>query len=54
MARVLEGGKLSGRLVPAISSTVGGLDWRLKAAASGRAASIVTRVSRRAARGSRG
>ena len=41
----LEGGKLSGRLVSAISSTVGGLDWRSRAAASDRAASIVTRVS---------
>ena len=50
----LEGDTLFGRLVSAISSTVGGLDWRSKAAASGRAASITTRVSGRAALGSRG
>ena len=43
-----------GRLVSPISNTVGGWAWRSKAAASGRAASITTRVSGRWARGSSG
>ena len=41
-----------GRLVSPISNTVGGWAWRSKAAASGRAASITTRVSGRWAHGS--
>ena len=43
-----------GRLVSPISDTVGGWAQRSKAAASGRAASITTRMSGRAARGSSG
>ena len=43
-----------GRLVSPISNTVGGWARRSKAAASGRAASITTRVSVRWARGSSG
>ena len=43
-----------GRLVSPISNTVGGWARRSKAAASGRAASITTRVSGRWARGSSG
>ena len=43
-----------GRLVSPISNTVGGCARRSKAAASGRAASITTRVSGRWARGSSG
>ena len=43
-----------GRLVSPISNTVGGWDWRSKAAASGRVASITTRVSGRWAHGSSG
>ena len=43
-----------GRLVLPISNTVGGWAWRSKAAASGWAASITTRVSGRWARGSSG
>ena len=45
---------LCGRLVSSISNTVGSRAWQSKAAASGRAASITTRVSGQAARGSRG
>ena len=45
---------LCGRLVSPISNTVGGWARRSKAAASGRAASITTRVSGQAACGSSG
>ena len=53
-ARLLGDDAGWGRLVSPISNTVGGWAWRSKAAASGRAASITTRVSGRWARGSSG
>ena len=51
-ARLLGDDACWGRLVSPISNTVGGWAWRSRAAASGRAASITTRVSGRWARGS--
>ena len=53
-ARLLGDDACWGRLVSPISTTVGGWAWRPKAAASGRAASIVTLVSGRWARGNSG
>ena len=53
-ARLLGDDARWGRLVSPISTTVGGWARRSKAAASGRAASITTRVSGRWARGSSG
>ena len=52
--RLLGDDACRGRLVSPISNTVGGWARRSKAAASGRAASITTRVSGRWARGSSG
>ena len=52
--RCLGDDTLCGRLVSPISNTVGSWARRSKAAASGRAASITTRVSGRAASGSSG
>ena len=53
-ARLLGDDARWGRLVSPISTTVGGWARRSKAAASGRAASITTRVSGRWVRGSSG
>ena len=53
-ARLLGDAACWGRLVSPISTTPGGLARRSKAAASGRAASIITRVSGRWARGCSG
>ena len=53
-ARLLGDDARWDRLVSPTSTTVGGWAWRPKAAASGRAASIATLVSRRWARGNRG
>ena len=53
-ARLLGDDACWGRLVSPISTTVGGWARRSKTAASGRAASIMTRVSGRWARGSSG
>ena len=53
-ARLLGNDACWGRLVSPISTTVGGWARRSKAAASGRAASIMTRVSGRWACGSSG
>ena len=52
--RLLDDDACWGRLVLPISNTVGGRAQQSKAAASGRAASITTRVSGRWARGSSG
>ena len=53
-ARLLTGGNVCSCLVPPISTTVGGSSWRWTAAGSGRAASTMTLVSGRWARGKRG
>ena len=54
MGRCLGCDKFCGRCVSSISNTVGVCARRSKAAASGRAASITTRVSGRVARSSSG
>ena len=53
-ARLLAAGDVWGWMGLPISTTVGGWSWRWKAAGSGRAASTVTLVSGRWARGSSG